>query len=179
MSLGTWPHAFWRALSIAALGIAATGVAALVAYLAHQHSDIRSFLDVLSALSPLRFFLAPLFALAFLLSALFAPARSSRIALLGAAAIETVVFTWVAVMWFHRGRIDLTIPYTFYPLALPHWIAWTLFLAATVGGAAIGVARGRARGWMSGLGAGLIGGVGFLVVTMVASMVITFFVHDL
>jgi hypothetical protein len=24
--------------------------------------------------------------------------------------------------------MDLTVPYTFYPLALPHWIAWTLFL---------------------------------------------------
>lgn len=38
--------------------------------------------------------------------------------------------------------MDLTIPYTFYPIALPHWIAWALF------------------------------------VTVVASMVITFFVHD-
>lgn len=23
--------------------------------------------------------------------------------------------------------MDLTIPYTFYPIALPHWIAWVLF----------------------------------------------------
>jgi hypothetical protein len=32
---------------------------------------------------------------------------------------------------------------------------------------------------MSGLCVGLIGAVGFLIVTMVASMVITFLVHDL
>jgi hypothetical protein len=29
--------------------------------------------------------------------------------------------------------MDLTIPYTFYPLALPHWIAWLLFLLAMAG----------------------------------------------
>ena len=74
--------------------------------------------------------------------------------------------------------MDLTIPYTFYPTALPHWIAWSLFLVAMVGGAVVGVGRGRARGWPSGVGGGLIGAVGFLVVTMLVSMVITFFVHD-
>lgn len=74
--------------------------------------------------------------------------------------------------------MDLTIPYTFYPVALPHWMAWTLFLMAIVGGIAVSAARGRARGWISGLGAGLIGGLGFLIVTVVASMVITFFVHN-
>jgi hypothetical protein len=73
--------------------------------------------------------------------------------------------------------MDLTMPYTFYPLALPHWIAWTLFLVAMSGGIAAGVARGRGRGWPSGLRAGLIGGVGLLVVTVVVSMVITFFVR--
>jgi hypothetical protein len=33
--------------------------------------------------------------------------------------------------------MDLTIPYTLYPLALPHWIAWTLLLFAMLGGAAV------------------------------------------
>jgi hypothetical protein len=75
--------------------------------------------------------------------------------------------------------MDLTIPYTFYPVALPHWIAWTLFLLAMAGGATVGLVRGRVRGWTGGLRAGVIGSVGFLVLTMVASMVITFFVHDL
>jgi hypothetical protein len=75
--------------------------------------------------------------------------------------------------------VDLTIPYTFYPIALPHWIAWTLFLVAVLGGAAVGVLRGRRRGWPSGLFAGLVGMGAMLAVTMIASMVITFFVHDI
>jgi hypothetical protein len=74
--------------------------------------------------------------------------------------------------------LDLTLPYTFYPLALPHWMAWGLFLLATLGGAAVGVARGRGRGWLIGMRAGMLGAVALLVVTMVGSMVITFFVHD-
>jgi hypothetical protein len=74
--------------------------------------------------------------------------------------------------------MDLTIPYTFYPIALPPWIAWTLFLLALVGGMTVGVVRGQARGWLRGLGAGAIGTAAFLAATMAASMVITFFVHD-
>jgi hypothetical protein len=74
--------------------------------------------------------------------------------------------------------MDLTIPYTFYPLALPHWIAWTLFLLALLGGAVFGIARARKAGWLGGILSGLVGIIGFLAVTMIASMVITFFVHD-
>ena len=75
--------------------------------------------------------------------------------------------------------MDLTIPYTFYPIALPHWIAWLLFLLAMAGGAGVGVLKGRDRGWRSGLGAGSIGVAGLLAASMVVSMIITFFVHDL
>jgi hypothetical protein len=75
--------------------------------------------------------------------------------------------------------VDLTVPYTFYPLALPHWIAWTLFLIAVSGGAAIGVAVARGKGWRVGLGAGGIAILACLLATTVASMVITFFLHDL
>ncbi len=67
--------------------------------------------------------------------------------------------------------MDLTIPYTFYPLALPHWIAWILFLLAMLGGVAVGLWRG--------LRVGLLAGTGLLVATMLASMIITFFVHDI
>jgi hypothetical protein len=74
--------------------------------------------------------------------------------------------------------MDLTVPYTFYPLALPHWIAWTLFLFAMLGGATVGMVRGRGRGWFSGILTGVAGTIGFLAATMIASMVITFFVHD-
>lgn len=77
--------------------------------------------------------------------------------------------------------MDLTIPYTFYPIALPHWIAWLLFLLAMAGGvgAGVGVLKGRHRGWRSGLCAGSIGVVTLLAASMVVSMIITFFVHDL
>lgn len=75
--------------------------------------------------------------------------------------------------------MDLTIPYTFYPLALPGWIAWALFLAATVGGVTVGIARGLGRGWRAGLRAGAVGVLGLLIATMFASMIIAFFVHDL
>lgn len=75
--------------------------------------------------------------------------------------------------------MDLTIPYTFYPLALPHWMAWGLFLTVVAGGTAIGVLRGRAGGWRAGLRSGLLGGLAFLAASMLASMVIAFFVHDL
>src|SRR6266545_1020404 len=77
------------------------------------------------------------------------------------------------------GRsMDLSIPYTFYPSALPHWIAWTLFFLAMLGGAAAGLARARARGLWRGLLHGLIAAVGLLAATMVASMIITFLLHD-
>jgi hypothetical protein len=74
--------------------------------------------------------------------------------------------------------MDLTVPYTFYPLALPHWVAWTLFALAVFCGGAFGVVRGLGRGWLRGIQAGLLGTMGFLAATMLASMVITFFVHD-
>jgi threonine/homoserine/homoserine lactone efflux protein len=74
--------------------------------------------------------------------------------------------------------MDLRLPYTFYPIALPHWIAWTLFLSAIAAGAGFGVVQILRRGWPRGLRAGVLGTLGFLAATMVASMVITFFVHD-
>jgi hypothetical protein len=74
--------------------------------------------------------------------------------------------------------MDLTVPYTFYPTALPHWIAWALFLVAIVGGAFVGVQRARLASVASGLLVGLVAGAGLLVATIVASMIITFFVHD-
>jgi hypothetical protein len=39
--------------------------------------------------------------------------------------------------------------------------------------------RVRARGWLSGLGAGVVAVVGLLAGTMLASMVITFFLHEI
>ena len=74
--------------------------------------------------------------------------------------------------------MTLTIPYTFYPTALPHWIAWALFVSALAGGVAVAITRGQKRGWVSGAVAGFVSGAGFLLATMIVSMMITFFTHD-
>ena len=74
--------------------------------------------------------------------------------------------------------MDLMIPYTFYPRALPHWVAWTLFLIAMAGGIGAGFAHGRGRGRLGGLGVGASAAAVLLVATMVAGMIIAFFVHD-
>jgi hypothetical protein len=92
--------AIWRALSVSALAIAATGVAALAAYLIFPDANTGSWISVWSGLSPLRFMLAPPLAVIFVLSALFAPTRASRVALLCAGVIEVVVFVWIAFIWF-------------------------------------------------------------------------------
>ena len=74
--------------------------------------------------------------------------------------------------------MDLTLPYTFYPVALPHWIAWTLFTLAILGGLAIGLSQRSRFGWLRVAGAATVSTLGCLVVTVIASMVITFFMHD-
>jgi hypothetical protein len=75
--------------------------------------------------------------------------------------------------------MDLAIPYTFYPIALPHWIAWTFFGGVLLGAVATGLLSARRGGWASGLRVGAFAGVILLIATMMASMVVTFFVHDL
>lgn len=67
---------FWRFASIGVLAVAATGVASLAVYLFYKNEGMTSVLGTWSTLTPLRFLLAPLFATAFGLSFLFAPARS-------------------------------------------------------------------------------------------------------
>jgi hypothetical protein len=47
---------------------------------------------------------APLFALVFLLAALFAPNRFSRIALLAAVLVEGGIFVWVVLIWLRPFR---------------------------------------------------------------------------
>jgi hypothetical protein len=74
--------------------------------------------------------------------------------------------------------MDLTIPYTFYPVALPHSIAWALFSVALALGGVWGLTKGQREGLRQGVLSGLIVGLGSLFATMLASMVITFFVHD-
>jgi hypothetical protein len=93
------PHPlFWKVSSIGALAMAATAVAALFACLAP--GAFRTW----SALAPLRVFLAPLMALLFLLSALFAPTRSFKRTFAIATAIEATLFVSVAFTWFYLSR---------------------------------------------------------------------------
>jgi hypothetical protein len=74
--------------------------------------------------------------------------------------------------------MDLTIPYTFYPVALPRWIAWTLFTLAILGGGATGLSLRSRYGWLRAAGVAIVSTLGCLFATVIASMVITFFVHD-
>jgi len=83
---------FWRMLSLGAIVAAATAVAAFIEVLAWRGSSAHSIGSAWSALASLRILLAPLPALAFSVSAVFAPSRNSRLALLGAAAVEVFVF---------------------------------------------------------------------------------------
>jgi hypothetical protein len=99
-------RSFWLGLSAVALGIATTGLVALIGYAASRTADAGSILHAWSALAVLRILGAPLVALIFLLSGLFAPRRSSRIALVIATAIEAGVFVYVAFIWFYPFRSD-------------------------------------------------------------------------
>lgn len=93
-------RAFWVALSVASLAVASTSLVAFLLYLVPipvARPVLRSWVQ----LSPLRILAAPLFALFFLLSGLFAPTRSARLSLFVAGTVETVVFVSVAFTWFY------------------------------------------------------------------------------
>jgi len=92
---------FWIALSGVALTIAATGLAAMFEYLAQRSMPASSALHGWSELAVLRILIAPFFALVFLVSAVFAPSRSSRVALLIACGSETAAFAGVVILWSH------------------------------------------------------------------------------
>lgn len=91
---------FWRVAAAGAIVIAATGVAALPAMLMPLPAGTDGLLAAWLALSPLRVLLAPMLALGFALSAVFAPSRGPRLALLGACAVEVLVFVRIALEWF-------------------------------------------------------------------------------
>ena len=89
----------WPVLAVAALIIAATGALALAEYLA-VWNGASTLLGASSAFSVLRILVAPLLALGFGLATVFAPSRSSRLALLAATLAEAGVFGgWVAALW--------------------------------------------------------------------------------
>jgi hypothetical protein len=94
---------FWSVLSVVALAIAVTGLAAAFIYFSPPAAAAHSALHTFAMLTPIRILIAPLFILAFLLAGLFAPARSPRLALLLAMAIEATVFVFVVYKWLHPG----------------------------------------------------------------------------
>ena len=79
-----------------ALALAATAAAASFFYLATQGAGPGSIARAWSAAAVLRILVAPVLALAFLVSALFAPSRWPRFALLAATAIEAAAFACAA-----------------------------------------------------------------------------------
>lgn len=92
-------HRFWRALSVAALAITATGLVAVGVHFATRSAGAGALLQSWSPYAGLRILMAPLVALTFLLSGLFAPLRPARIILWGATFIEAAAFTSVALTW--------------------------------------------------------------------------------
>jgi len=93
--------AFWVTLSVASLAIASTSLAAFLVNVAPMVFDSHSSLHSWSAFASLKILVAPLFAMFFLLSGLFAPSRSGRISVVATATIEVAVFAYVAFIWFH------------------------------------------------------------------------------
>jgi hypothetical protein len=87
------PYAwFWRVLSVGALLAATTAIAAAILYVATWTAQPGTPVGVWSSFSVLRILVAPIGALAFVLSALFTPSRSARIALCVAALLEALSF---------------------------------------------------------------------------------------
>jgi len=89
------PHlAFWRVLAVAAVAIAVTGLAALGVCVAARAADAGPALHSWSAFAVLRILVAPVVALAFLVSGAFAPRPAARLALWGATISEAIVLVY-------------------------------------------------------------------------------------
>lgn len=90
---------FWRVLSAASLAAAATGVLSAALFYAARLAEAGSLFHSLNAFAILRVLAGPLFALAFLISGVFAPDREARVALLVATVLESAAFLAVAATW--------------------------------------------------------------------------------
>jgi hypothetical protein len=95
---------FWVTLSVASLAIGCTSLAAVVVYLGSMGADSGDLLRSWSAFAVLRIFLAPLFTVLFLLSALFAPSRWARMSLLAATTIEAASFACIVLTWIQTSH---------------------------------------------------------------------------
>jgi len=83
---------FWLVVSVAALITTLTGIAALIEFVSARTTDPHAGVAAWLTLAVLRILVAPLFALAFLLTGCFAPNRPSRIIFLISTAIEATIF---------------------------------------------------------------------------------------
>ena len=97
---------FWRVLSIAAMVMAATAAVAFVVMLAWRGAGGRSVASAWAAVASLRILIAPLFALAFAVSTVFAPNRNPRLALLAATAMEALLFCGHFLLALTIGRAE-------------------------------------------------------------------------
>ena len=75
-------------------------------------------------------------------------------------------------------HMDLTIPYTFYPTALPHRLAWVLFSLAVGGSLLVCVALAANKKTRLSLLLFFPLLIVLLFVSMVCSGAIVFFMHD-
>ena len=75
--------------------------------------------------------------------------------------------------------MDLTIPYTFYPPALPHGVAWGLFALAVLSAFATSFVVARVKRPWVGLLLFVPLLLGLLIATVVCSIVITFLLHNM
>lgn len=90
----------WGWLAALALGAALTGLAVLIAYLGWRGDAAAGPMQSLAMLAPVRMLFAPPLALLLAASAVCAPLRSARIALLLATLIEALAFIGFVVVLF-------------------------------------------------------------------------------
>jgi len=96
-------RAFWIGLSVLALLSAASGVLAAIVYAIGTTTGGTGILQQWANFAVLRILIAPLFALAFLLSGLIAPTGRLRALLLSATAVETLAFSCIVLSWIHHN----------------------------------------------------------------------------
>lgn len=93
-------RAIWVGLSVGSLALALTALVSCIVYLMARPGAPDSLTGLGSALVVLRLLVAPLFALGFLLAAVFAPSRMARFSLGAAMLIEAVSFGGLALnLW--------------------------------------------------------------------------------
>jgi hypothetical protein len=96
---------FWYVTCVLALLIAASGLATAAAYAFGRAVDSPALLQSWAMWSPLRFLASLLFGPAFFLSALFAPTRAFRVALLLATAMELLALKIFLLLLFQVIRV--------------------------------------------------------------------------